>query len=73
MEFWYTVERIFSEGYLNRFKKGELDSIDCRNWLEEMFLVWERTDAKDKNRKKVEGEINAVVECFAQLKNLDKL
>ena len=53
MEFWYTVERLFSEAYLNRYNKSKVDNLDCKNWLEVMYLIWEKSNLKDKHKKKI--------------------
>lgn len=73
MEFWYTTERLFSEQFLNRYQNSDIDRLDCKNWLEIMYLVWEKSSIKDKNKKKIETELNKIAGCSTHLKNLDKI
>ena len=47
--------------------------MDCKNWLEEMYLIWEKTNIKDKQKKKIENEFDRIRNCFTHLRNFDKI
>lgn len=46
--------------------------MDCKNWLEEMYLFWQKTSPKEKSKKKGENELDRIRQCCVQLRNLDK-
>jgi hypothetical protein len=50
-----------------------VENMDCKNWLEEMYLIWEKTNIKDKQKKKIENEFDRIRNCFTHLRNFDKI
>lgn len=38
-----------------------------------LYLTWEKTHLKDKNKKKIESELNKVSNCFGHLQNFHKI
>ncbi len=38
-----------------------------------MYLIWEKTNIKDKQKKKIENEFDRIRNCFTHLRNFDKI
>ena len=71
-EFWYTIERLYSEEYRCRYKNSEVDNLDCKNWLESQYLLWNTLQSKEKGKNKISQEIEKIKTCLSSLNNFKK-
>ncbi len=38
-----------------------------------MYLIWEKTNMKDKHKKKIGNEFDMITNCFVHLRSYDKI